>query len=247
MAGGTVMTRWLAESPLAKAVTKLVDLSRLDHLRGVEVRDGEVQIGALTSLVDLEGRSGAMGDAIRSIANPNIRNTATLGGNLAGRFPGADIHVAALVLDAHVDVLTWEGPISLPIASFIEEGVPQGCLVTSLRYAADREATSRFHKFAWRSASGKTLVAVGAHANLMNGKLEVVRIAIAGLSSIARRASTAERLLEGLEAQRSTIEAAAAHASMSLPFELDGSPGERYRRDLASTGLRDLLGELAGR
>lgn len=245
VAGGTVMTRWLAESPGRAGLTTLVDLSTLDDLRGVNEVEGEVRIGVLTSVAELAQRSGALGQAARAIANPNIRNAATLGGNLAGRFPGADMHVAALVLDAQVELLTANGNVTLPVETLIEAGIPEGALLLSMRYALDREAQSRFHKLAWRSASGKTLVSVGAHASVANGTFGSVRLAIAGLANVARRAPAAEQMLEGAAATSPNIEAAVAVAGETLVFELEGAPSERYRRDAASHRLCALLQELA--
>ncbi|MFD6952709.1 oxidoreductase [Nocardiopsis sp. TSRI0078] len=89
-AGGTDLTACLAAGVLAPA--PVVDLSGLDELRGVEWRpDGSARVGALTSVGELHTDPGlagaypALARTARELATPQVRTTATLGGNLLQR------------------------------------------------------------------------------------------------------------------------------------------------------------------
>jgi len=87
MAGGYDSLDWLKNR--SKGPRVVIDLEGLDELRGIrETADGGLEIGALTTLTDVETsplvreRFGLLSDAARRVASPQIRNAGTLGGNL---------------------------------------------------------------------------------------------------------------------------------------------------------------------
>lgn len=87
LAGGNDSLDWFKDR--IKRPETVVDLSALDELRGVrELPDGGIEIGALTSLTDIENnalireRYSLLADAAGRVASPQIRNVGTLGGNL---------------------------------------------------------------------------------------------------------------------------------------------------------------------
>ena len=86
LAGGYDSLAWLKNR--GKVPTAVIDLDRLDELKGIrETADG-VEIGALTTLTEVEtspvirGRFALLAEAARKVASPQIRNAGTLGGNL---------------------------------------------------------------------------------------------------------------------------------------------------------------------
>jgi xanthine dehydrogenase YagS FAD-binding subunit len=86
LAGGYDSLDWLKNRN--KGPQAVIDLERLDELRGIrETADG-IEIGALTTLTEIETsplireRFGLLADAARKVASPQIRNAGTLGGNL---------------------------------------------------------------------------------------------------------------------------------------------------------------------
>lgn len=87
LAGGNDSLDWFKDRVKRPGV--VVDLSGLDELRGVrELPDGGIEIGALTTLTDIENhplireRYRLLADAAGRVASPQIRNVGTLGGNL---------------------------------------------------------------------------------------------------------------------------------------------------------------------
>lgn len=87
LAGGYDSLGWLKNR--AKRPRALIDLQRLEGLRGIRETDGGgLEIGALTTLTEIERSSavrerfGLLADAAASVASPQIRNAGTLGGNL---------------------------------------------------------------------------------------------------------------------------------------------------------------------
>ena len=86
LAGGYDSLDWLKNR--GKGPRAVIDLDRLDDLRGIRETPDGVEIGALTTLTDVEtsplirDRFGLLADAARKVASPQIRNAGTLGGNL---------------------------------------------------------------------------------------------------------------------------------------------------------------------
>ncbi len=86
LAGGYDSLDWLKNR--GKGPRAVIDLDRLDDLRGIRETPDGVEIGALTTLTEVEtsplirDRFGLLADAARKVASPQIRNAGTLGGNL---------------------------------------------------------------------------------------------------------------------------------------------------------------------
>lgn len=86
LAGGYDSLDWFKDR--VKAPEAVIDIDRIETLRGIRETGGGIEIGALTTLTDVERspvireRFRILGDAARRVASPQIRNAATLGGNL---------------------------------------------------------------------------------------------------------------------------------------------------------------------
>lgn len=86
VAGGQDTYGWLKDR--AKRAQALVDLTGIDAMKGIREVDGELEIGALTTLTDISRhplireRYGLLAEAAGHVASPQIRNMGTLGGNL---------------------------------------------------------------------------------------------------------------------------------------------------------------------
>src|ERR1019366_10617485 len=105
VAGGTIVATLLREQ--ARSCVHLVDISRIAELRGIrKTSSGRLQIGALTTCTELIASRVVVSDApilsraAQNLGGPQIRNFATVGGNVAFRSPHADLVPALLVLDA---------------------------------------------------------------------------------------------------------------------------------------------------
>lgn len=91
----------------------LIDLNRIDELRGICEQDGMVRIGAMTTeneLIDsplLRSKVPLLPEAARQIADPQVRNRGTIGGDIAHGDPGNDHPAIAMALDA---LLLLQGP-----------------------------------------------------------------------------------------------------------------------------------------
>jgi aerobic carbon-monoxide dehydrogenase medium subunit len=124
----------------------LVDLNRITGLASIAERDGALVIGALVRESELEAsevvrhRFPILADACRVIADPLVRNLATVGGNLAHGDPANDHPAVMLALDAEVVAVGPHGPRRIPVAEFFT-----GPLATALDPGEiSRRSASRF-------------------------------------------------------------------------------------------------------
>jgi CO/xanthine dehydrogenase FAD-binding subunit len=238
LGGGTVLL--IRDAAGVAADQSLIDLQALPKLHDLKVDGAFLSVGAMVTLARVAASPlvtaswSALAQAARAVGNPNVRRTATVGGNVA--WPNGDLHAALLVLDAIVDCDA--GGRALPVQTVIDGGVPSGALVMSIRLPHDEARRSAFVKFAWRAASGKTIVAVAASI-AANG--DPPRLAAAGVAARASRLPLAEAVLTAGLISPKVVEESARVAAAELPLEITISPGEAYRRRLVAEGVRRVL------
>jgi carbon-monoxide dehydrogenase medium subunit len=103
----------------------LVDVKRIDSLRGIDVREGELRIGALSTHREIETSPvvrehlPALAHLARHVANVRVRAAGTLAGNLAFGEPHADPAALLVALDAAVELVGAEGRRRLTVDEFV--------------------------------------------------------------------------------------------------------------------------------
>ena len=104
----------------------LVDITGLEGLSNIEVRDGKVRIGALCTHAKVERSAQVrehlplLAEALEHVAHPAIRNRGTLGGSLALADPNAELPACALALDATLIIAGRAGERRAPAAGFFK-------------------------------------------------------------------------------------------------------------------------------
>ena len=107
-------------------VGTLVDVTMIDEMCALEIREESIFIGASTTLSRLVNSSlikkhgQALVDAAEMMANPQVSNVATIGGNVAHALPAADGSIALLALDAHVEVANMNGRRIVPLQALFK-------------------------------------------------------------------------------------------------------------------------------
>jgi len=121
LAGGTDLMVEVNDG--RRAPERIVAVGRIPELAGVRVGDGSLEIGAAATFAQLEldpvaRFAPALAYAARTIGSPQIRNAATIGGNLATASPAGDSLPVLLALGASVSTAGPGGRRSIPIADF---------------------------------------------------------------------------------------------------------------------------------
>jgi carbon-monoxide dehydrogenase medium subunit len=257
-AGGTELLLVMKHGGLR--YDRLVDLKTVPGLDAIEERDGAIWIGALTTHLKLERspligrRLPALADLERKVANPRVRSTGTIGGNLCFAEPHSDPATLLLCLAARLHVVGPDGERVLPVDELIvgpyETSLGDGELLRVIEIplaACDWRAEYRKFQVRERPMLGLALALDVDPAGPADQSIRGARVAVGSVSPSPRRVPEAEALLVGslVEAAGRLPDAAAAVAEAAeLLDDLDGSA--EYKRHLIGVLLRQAFERLSG-
>jgi carbon-monoxide dehydrogenase medium subunit len=226
----------------------LVDIGRVDGLRGVR-RDGDqLVIGALTTHHDVlhDPLIGAhcplLAQATATVADPAVRHRGTLGGSLSHADPAGDLPAVALALDAELVIAGPGGRRTVPVAEFfadyLETAIGPGEVLVEVRVPVLGPGWgSHYEKFN-RVAQAWAIVGVAALVRLDGGGIAEARVGLTNMGPTPLRASATEAALVGVAAANGGVAAASAHAADGTdpPGDLSAQPD--YRQHLAQVLTR---------
>ncbi|KGN38279.1 FAD binding domain-containing protein [Knoellia subterranea] len=237
------------------APEKVIDLGRIEELRGVR-EDGEhIVIGAMTTYADLldsdlvREHAAVLHAAVKEVADPQIRHRGTVGGALVHADPAGDVGAPALALDTEFVIAGSGGERSVPAGEFFhdlfETAVGEGELLTSIRVPKHTGWGGHYEKFV-RVAHQWSIVAVAAAVRVEGGTIAEAAIGLTNMGSTPLRALAVEAALVGAEATDEAIRTACAAAAEGTnpPSDLNGSAD--YRRALAPVLTRRAVLAAAG-
>ncbi len=259
VAGGTDL--WVQKDEPGRAVGKrLVNIKNIPELRGIEVQAGRVRLGALVTMTqvlenaDLAKTVPLLRIAADKFASVQIRNAATVGGNIANASPAADFVVPLLCLDAEVSLTSKKaGKVetrTVPIAEvFTGPGktviAPQE-LITGVEFAVPgANFYGGFAKTGPRPALEIALVSLGFAAYVEGGTLRDVRLALGAVAPTPLRARKTEAALEGKTIDDALVESAIDTLDNEIAPIDDHRGSAWYRRRLARAYLMQELGHAA--
>jgi CO/xanthine dehydrogenase FAD-binding subunit len=233
--------------------THVVDVDGLEELSGIERRERDLVLGALTrhaevERADLDGRERVLSLAAAHVGHVPIRSRGTLGGSVAHADPAAELPLALLTLDAEVVTCSRAGTQAMPIDRFLigpfTTALDPGAVITEIVVpAAMQTGVAAFAEFAAR-AGDFALAAIAATAVVDDGCLRQVRVALGAVEARPVRSEEAESVLEGEVPSDATIAAAAAAAATACdPVEDPATPAS-YRRALVERLVRDAVTRL---
>lgn len=205
LAGGTDLMVELREGKHQGA--HLVDLGKLSELKVLELKNGEVHLGAGVTFSEILGsellkeHAGVLVQAASRIGSLQIRNLATVGGNVVHCSPCADSVPALLVLEARAVLESVEGAREVPLQEILlgpyRSGLRPGELVSRFVFQSASGMWSGFHKLARRNALAIARLSLAVLTRQDSGCLEEVRIALGSGTPVPRRMEKVEGFLLG--------------------------------------------------
>ncbi|HBO54211.1 FAD binding domain-containing protein [Janibacter terrae] len=225
----------------------VVDLGRIESLRGIRVDGDTVTIGAMTPYHEIladetvRERCTLLHQAITEVADPQIRHRGTLGGALVHADPAGDCGAPVLAMDAELVVTGPGGERVVPAAEFFEglftTAVGEDELLTAIRVPAYDGWGSHYEKFV-RIAHQWPIVAVAAQVRTEGGSIAEARIGLTNMGATPLRASAVEAGLVGAATTQEAVRAACDRAAEGTdpPSDLNGDAD--YRRHLATVLTR---------
>lgn len=225
----------------------LVNLRHIAELEGIARTDGGIRIGALATITALmrsdvlRRDAGVLVDACDHFASAQLRNAATIGGNVCNASPAGDLLVPLLVLDAEVELASMPGSDRrirrLALREFFRgpgrtAREPSEMLVAIVLPILPVDFVARFHKFGTRPALDISAVSIGIGGVLRAGALSGVRVAFGAVAPTPMRAPRTEAALEGHRLDAATIAHAASVAGREVHPISDVRASGWYRREL---------------
>jgi carbon-monoxide dehydrogenase medium subunit len=256
VAGGTdLMLDLTQQQGHHPPIHTLVDVTHIPELGCVELRGSSLFIGAgvpvraITQSPLIRLHALALCEACDLIGGPQVRNAATLGGNVAHALPAADGTIALVALDARVEIAGPEGRRLEPILN-IFRGVGQSTLVT------DREILVGFHlplrHVHQASAFGRVMRPQGVALPVINlavwlqrrgERIDAIRVSVGPAGPTPQRARAIEDFLCGAIYNDSTVEQAKTLVDSSLRFRTSPQRATAaYRYHLCKVLLEEIIG-----
>jgi carbon-monoxide dehydrogenase medium subunit len=239
------------------APSVVIDLGRIESLRGVRDEGEDLVIGAMTTyqtLLDdpsVHEHLALLTKATETIADPQIRHRGTVGGALAHADPAGDLGAAALALDASFVIRGSAGSRTVAAADFFaglfETAIGEDELLTEIRFPKHTGWGAHYEKFV-RVSHQWSIVAVAAtvQSDGGGGTIRQARIGLTNMGDRPLRATAVEEALVGQPATEDAVRAAASAAAEGTdpPSDLNGDAD--YRRSIVPVLTRRAVLAAAG-
>ena len=230
----------------------LVDLGRVDELRGIDRTNGVVTIGAMTTDREIE-TSEIVHDWVPLVAKATplighfqIRNRGTLGGSIAHADPAAEYPAVAAALDATLVLSSAAGTRRLPAAAFFE--------ATFTTAMAENEVLTAVEFPIWSGVSGFgayevarrhgdfAIVGAMAGVQLDGSRVSKATVGLFAVGGTPHRASEAEAVLVGSSPDGVDLAEVGRLAASDLDPPTDVHASAAYRRRIAAVVVERALG-----
>jgi CO/xanthine dehydrogenase FAD-binding subunit len=255
IAGGTdLMVQITGE--LRETPARMLDLSRIEALRGIALEKGALVLGARTTYTEIR-RSAlcrahlpVLVEAAATIGAAQIQNRGTLGGNLANASPAGDTLPILLATDATILVGGQRGEREIETAAFFtgyrRTALGPDELILQVKFPLPRGRQVRFRKVGTRRAQAISKVVLAVAWLEHGGAWTNVRVALGSVAATPVRAPATEAVLEGSLPTPEVVDRAAETLAAELDPIDDVRSTAEYRRVVAARVLHRLLREAGG-
>ena len=234
--------------------TALISLRNIGALRGIQVHESTTRIGAGTPIADLISHPGLAATcpvlvaAARRLAGPQVRNVATLGGNLCNASPCADTAPPLLVLDAWVRIEGHGGARDLPLEDFFiapgQTRLTPGEVLTQVCFDAPPVGTLTCFQRRSRVRMDVSMASVAVALTLDGDHCLRARLAAGSVGPRPLRLRGVEALLKGQKIDEDLIAAARIQTEGEISPISDVRSSEWYRRRVTGAMVQRALSEL---
>ena len=233
----------------------LVDLRRIDELRGVRDAGDAIVIGAMTPhevvMSDplVAEHAALLAKATATVGDPQVRRLGTFGGSLAHADPAGDLPACALALGAEFEIAGADGRRTVPASEFFQDlfttAIGEDEILTEVRIPKHTGWGAHYEKFV-RVAQQWSIVAAAATVRVIGGSIAEARVGLTNMGSTPVRSRAVEQALVGLAPSDEAIREAVAGIAEGTnpPSDLNGD--DEYRRHLAPVLARRAVLAAAG-
>lgn len=227
----------------------LVSIRRIKGLDGISFDGSTVHMGALARFNDLlfspviRVHLPVLAEVSAMIGSHQVRNLATIGGNICNAAPSADSAPILIALGARLRIFTPRGPRDTPLETFFKgpgsvDLAPGEILTRIMVEKPSPTVRASYYKYEVREALEIAITGVAVALDMTaEGVCRQARVVVAACAPTPVRARRAEAVLEGSRLEGDVLEKAAAAASGEIsPIDDVRSCGQ-YRRDMTGVSL----------
>jgi carbon-monoxide dehydrogenase medium subunit len=223
----------------------LIDIGRIDDLKGITKDDGRFHVGALTTHAMVAGSDhrslpAALKEAAGIIGDPQVRNRGTVGGNVSHADPASDLPTVFTMLGATFHMTGPNGSRTVVAANFFtdlfETALDENEILTAVEVPAEATETGSAYTKMVNPASRYAVIGAAASVTVgLNGECTACNVAVGGLTTHARLVPSVSSALVGKKLSHDNIVDASLGISQDL---VDGILGDihasaDYRRQMA--------------
>jgi CO/xanthine dehydrogenase FAD-binding subunit len=237
LGGGTLLMREVNAGRAARRIVRTTDPS-LAEIRG---SGDTLTLGAAVTMAQIMARPDleVLHPVARRVGGPQVRNMATVAGNLFAPHPYGDLAVALLALGARV--MTAGQGSARPIEDLLRHRERAG-LVAAIEVPRPRDPRHfGFLKVSRVHPKGASVLAIAALLPREGGRIRGARVALGAMGPDPLRSAAIERVLDGQTLDAATIDRAAAVAAEGLDPPTDALASAWYRKAVVGVHLRRLL------
>jgi carbon-monoxide dehydrogenase medium subunit len=232
----------------------VVDIGRVEEMRGVRDDGDHIVIGAMTTHHDVirnalvKAHCGLVAEATETVADPAVRHRGTFGGALTHADPAGDLPAVSLALDAEFVVAGSGGRRTVAAADFfvdyLQTALAPDEVLVEVRLPKLGDGWGFHYEKFQRVVQAWAIVGVAAAVHRSNGSITEARIGLTNMGSTPLRATATEQALAG--ADLSAIADAAGHAADGTTPSSDLNAAADYRQHLARVLTRRAVVAAAG-
>lgn len=262
IAGGSDVLVKIREGKMAGQ--ELISLQLIDELRGVSLEeDGSLKIEALTSFTEITENDlvkkycKTLGEAVDTAGGPQLRNIATIGGNICNGAPSADSAPTLFAFDAIIEIKGENGYREIPIKDFylgigkVDLKSDELMTAVQIRRESYENYYGHYYKYAMRNAMDIATSTCSINVKFSEGNLvEDIRAAYGVAGPVPVRAYKAEEFLKGKELNEENIRSFSKLALDELKPRDSWRASKDFRTqilyEIAARCLRVILAEHKG-
>jgi aerobic carbon-monoxide dehydrogenase medium subunit len=236
----------------------IIDINNIRGLDHIRVEKGMLNLGAMTREAELEHSDllkkhfPIFGDVTHQIADPQVRNLATIGGNLAHGDAANDQPAVMFALRANVIIAGIDGERSVPIDEFFygfyQTAIQPNEILTEIQIPMPEDGTgSAYHKLE-RKVGDYATAGVAVQLTLdKNGVCTAAGIGLTNVNPTPMRAERSEQAIIGQKLTDETIALAAKYASEDCNPSDDLRGNEEYKRAMVGVLVKRMIHKAAER
>ncbi len=253
IAGGTALLLALRQRMIAPS--HLISLARIRSLRGITYDDrAGLRIGAMTLHAEVarsalvQQRYSMLADMASRLANPQVRNQGTIGGNICYADPATDPPSCLMALDASLVLSNARGNRVLPIADFLIDyyttALAPDEILSEIRVPPPAFDVGYHARFLRTAAEHRPLVNLAVTMKRDQDIIREVRLVVGATTTVPTRVREAETFLEGKTMTNAVAAQAADIVAAGIQPISDIRGSEAFRRDMVRVVARRTIEQL---